>query len=217
MLVSDVLDEIDDFYSEADDTEKLRHFQREHNRIRRIVPIATSVATFSSLLDGTKEYATGDAYMKVFSARYVRSETEGDSKVLLAISVDELDLDFADWRAAGTGEPTYWYWRSAKIGFHNTPDTSTSGSYPNVSLEVATTETVTTSTAMPAHVAHYEAWMYGTITSIAAARRDWEAVQYFRPKSQEALAELIRMHHDRTARYQPRQRASVEAYGVDRV
>ena len=211
-----VMDEMDDFYSEVDDVEKLRHLQRAHSRILRAVPLEPTIVTFSSLVDGTKEYATGDTYLRVWSVRYVRSATQGDSKMLEPISVDELDLDFEDWRGNDTGEPRYWYWRAGKIGLHPTPDTTTS-TYPLLSMEVSADETITGSTVLPGHVRNFDAWIFDALESITISRRDWEAVNAFRAKNKEAFAELVRIHQQRTARLNPKQTPDIGMFGVSRI
>jgi len=213
----DVMDQMDDFYSEVDDTEKLRHLQRVHSRILRSVPLEPSVVTFSSLVADTKEYATGDTYLRVWSVRYVMSATSGDSKVLKPISVDELDYDHANWRAADSGEPTYWYWRAGSIGLHPTPDTSTSGGYPLLSMEVSTDETITGATVLPGHVRNFDAWIFGALENIAISRRDWEAVPAFQMKARESFSELIRIHQQRTARLNPKQTPNMGLFDVPRV
>lgn len=215
--IGDVLDQCDDFYSEADDTEKLRHMQRAHSRILRAVPLEPTIVTYSSLVADTKEYETGDTYLRVWSVRYVKSATEGDSIMLAQTSVDELDNSGEDWRGMGSSTPSQWYWRAGKIGLHKTPDTSTSGGYPNLSLEVSADQTIDASTTLPGHIRHFEAWVFDTLENVARARRDWDAVADFRAKRIEAMAELVRMHQQRTARYHPRQTMDMGMFNVERI
>ena len=214
--VADVIDDCNDFYNEIDDTESLRHFQRAHSRILRAIPLEPTIVTFSSLVADTREYSTGDTYLRVWSARYVRSATAQDSKMLKEISVDELDLDFEDWRAKDSSEPEYWYWRAGNLGFHNKPDTTTSGGYPNVSLEVSADETVTAATTMPGHVRNFEAWIFDIIATCCLARSD-ERYQFFEQKRKEAFAELVRAHQGRTARLHPKVSPDMGSFDIERI
>ena len=212
-----VMDQMDDFYMEADDTEKLRHLQRTHTRILTAIPLEPSIVTYSSLVSGTRQYATGDTYLRVWSVRYVRSATAGDSKMLKPISVDELDNDFGDWRAGSAGEPSYWYWRGGEIGLHNKPDTTTSGGYPNLSMEVSTYEAITGATVLPAHVPNFDCWVYDALETITLAHRDERWYPVFAEKKKEAWNQLIRYYQGRTARLNPKTSITVGSSNIQRV
>lgn len=202
VTVSNLYTQINDEFPQVADAEKLRRIQRAHSRILSLVPVKAAVTTNTSLVADTKEYSLSDAYLRIWSVRYLRSSTQGDSKQLIETSVDELDKTIPDWRGAPSGEPKYWYIRGSKMGLHPTPDTSSSSSYPQLSFEYTTDETLTGSSELPDNCRTHEAWLYDVCAAIAMSRGD-QRYPWFEERRDRAMKELTRMFHGRTARLQP--------------
>lgn len=110
-----------------------------HREILSHIPelrrIAHSSPTSISLTASTKEYALTEGIMQV---DYVQYRTAAGTAVKLAeMGIEDMNKVVADWRSAAAGTPTQFYLTAnstnggaSMIGFHPTPDTTTSGGYP---------------------------------------------------------------------------------------
>lgn len=195
--------QLSDWFPQVSSAEKLRHIQRAHTRILALCPLKVATATNTSLVADTKEYALTDAYLNIWSVRYIKSATQGDSVQLIETSVDELDQTRPDWRGEASGTPVYWYIRGSKMGLHPTPDTSSSASYPQLSFEYTTDETLTGSSELPDNARTHEAWLYDAAAAIALSRSD-QRYAAFEQRRVQSLKELLRMFKRRTPRLHPR-------------
>lgn len=125
-----------------------------------------------SLVVGTGEYATSDELIaRVWTARYIKSASTGDSKRLIQTDPTKLDLEFDDWRGADNGEPDYFYVGASsagamRIGLWPFPDTATSGTYPLVRLNISKSAALVTGNSLPAIIQDSElyvdcaCWLY---------------------------------------------------------
>ena len=114
-----------------------------HREILSHIPelrrIPHSSPTQISLTANTKEYSLTEEIMQV---DYVHYRTSSSVATKLAeMGVEELNKIVADWRSAAAGTPTQFYLTAnatnggaSMIGFHPTPDTSTSAGYPIVEV-----------------------------------------------------------------------------------
>lgn len=109
-----------------------------------------------NLTSGTGEYATADELIaRVWTARYVKSASTGDSKRLIHTDITKLDLEFDDWRGSDNGEPDYFYIGSSsagamRVGVFPFPDTTTSGGYPILRLNISKSADLVTGNSLPA-------------------------------------------------------------------
>lgn len=125
-----------------------------------------------NLTAGTGEYATADELIaRIWTARYVRSASTGDSKRLIHTDRTKLDLEFGDWRGADNGDPDYFYIGSSsagalRVGVWPFPDTTTSGGYPVLRLNISKTADLVTGNSLPSVIQDSElyvdcaCWLY---------------------------------------------------------
>ena len=93
-----------------------------------------------NLTADTQEYSLNAAVFAVDQVRYTRSSTQGDFKVLRAVSLYELDATSQDWRKLESGEPSSFYIYNGTtgpmIGLDRPAPTTTSSGYPILTIDV---------------------------------------------------------------------------------
>ncbi len=217
-LASAVIDDFNYIFDNVGDTEALYLLQNADTHLNRAVKMTTETVTFTSLVSGTQEYAMDDDILAVWSARYIRTSTEGDEKRLIETSVDELDEDprTKNWRGQAKGEPTHFYIDGSFIGFYPKPSTASSASYPQVSIETTQDVTLTASSTMRGTALNHQAWVYHMAFHAALSRSD-ERLEIFRKKMITEEHHLRRNIHGRNARNNPRLMHELGMSGIPRV
>lgn len=150
-------------------------FNEVHNDILSRCGIQTGTETIT-LAAGTKEYDLQVTARFACTAVYVRSATDGDGTKLQSMSQEEFESRSGDYKFQASGTPTHYYIShksdgTVQIGFHPTPDTSSSGGYPNVTLRVGRGATLTAAGNLPLGVKNHTAWVKG-VQCIWAERRN---------------------------------------------
>ena len=144
-------------YPEISATQGLVYCKQIWRRIINAAQIEAQEETFSSLVDGTREYTKDSSTQPIDVIRdayYITSATE--AKKLIPVSVDWMDkYAQADWRTTtDTSTPVYYYIEAkddgtVKIGFHLIPNTTKTAGYPIVTIYGSSYRVVTTSTDVP--------------------------------------------------------------------
>jgi hypothetical protein len=203
--VGDLVDEIQETFGSISDAQALRMIQKRDDYLNSLLPIDPSIVTLDSFVVGTREYTLSNLVAKIYSARYVRSATQGDSRMLEPTSRDELHENYGDWEGHGNAEPRMFYVRGNNIGFYPTPDTASSGGYPKVDLEVSMYATLTAATNLPDNIPRgaYDAWTFHVLEEWGAMKND-SRVDYFRLRKEEGYRQLHQYLLRRLAHYHPK-------------
>lgn len=122
-----------------------------------------------SLTAGTREYDLDVNAANILSARYEVNANSTTWTRLDGTSTDELDMQEPNWRGYSTNStPTRYYVTSAVnsdsaknvIGFLPVPDTTTSASYPRVTLVITQYASLTSSETMPSNLLSDDVLVY---------------------------------------------------------
>ena len=163
---------ITDFQSRFPDistANALRLLNMIHKRIVTRLGIRDTTLAIS-LTDGTREYDLDETATQIRAAYYVSSSTAGDYHELIATSPDKLDLTDGAWRRRANEEkPRYYYistvisTRTAKkqIGFDPIPPTTTSASYPNVTLYITDVDDLQAADTLPTSLQDSQIYLDG--------------------------------------------------------
>lgn len=124
-----------------------------------------------SLTAGTKEYALPASSVRVYSAIYQTAATTGT--VLEATHTDYLDKYDERWRLQSSGTPRKFYVDIANgvVGFHPTPDTTTS-TYPKVVVDVSKTQSLLVGTTLGGNLPSYQVCVEGLKARMALRTED---------------------------------------------
>jgi len=178
--VADVIGVIQLDFPNASDTEILSCLQQVHNEICFDYKLKPALGTITTLAVGTREYALPASTARVDQVRYRNSATREDFTVLQPTHIDELDTLDVRWRARANGKPQQFYIQAGNIGLVPPPDTATSGSYPQIELDVSQYEILTAGTTLPTSVVSHQAWVEGAKARIALRYEDQRYAVYQR-------------------------------------
>ena len=215
MLVSDLITQIKDTFGHLSDAEYLRILQDVHSEFLVDLPITATTITETALVAETQEYTFDASVLDVWDVRYVKTSTAGDSKQLKPISVDQLDHEYGDWRGDESGEPDYYYFTDTKIGLYPKPDTSSSASYPQLSMYVTDSVTLATGTTMPTRINAYRAWVDEAVYRIALKEQS-EFLQFYEREAKKSKDRLYRQFHARTKRLKTKVAPRLGGAGITR-
>jgi len=168
----DIIDLVQLTFSHASDEECLADLQIIHNELCFDFKLKPSTGTITTLVAGTREYTLPTGTGRVDQVRYHRSATRSDFKILIPTHVDKLDELDSRWRGKNNGEPQQFYIQNGKIGLVPPPDTATSGSYPQIQIDISSVETLADATVMPSSVISHQAWVDGVHMRVAARCKD---------------------------------------------
>lgn len=199
---ADILTQVAYTFPNVEETEALAYLQEVHDELCFDFKLDKSTVTNTSLVADTRAYAYPAGTARIYQVRYVRSATEGDFRVLVETSEDELDGRQANWRGLSSGEPTQFFADTGQINLVPAPDTSTSGSYPQLSYEISSYETLSTGTNMPTGLTSYQAWVEGVKVKIAVSYKD-DRLGIFDQLYSAARKRLGTQVNNLPARYQP--------------
>jgi len=141
MTKTEVLTRFDLMYPDCDSTLAGQLFDESHIEIMDELQVRNSTLAIS-LVSGTREYALSATVQKVVEAYYQETSNEATWRKIDPVSLEQL-AERGNWRAQNQLViPTEYYIYSAassntatnKIGFVQIPPTTTSASYPNVTL-----------------------------------------------------------------------------------
>jgi hypothetical protein len=172
MTVNQAIAKIQLDFPNASSAELLDDIQVIHDELCFDFKLVKSTVTNTSLVAGTRSYNLASGAVRVYQVRYVRSATDGDFRVLHETSEDELDTVQRNWRGLADGEPVKFFADSGQIHLVPAPDTSTSGSYPQLQYEVASSATLTGTDNLPSGLSSQEAWVAGVKARVALRYED---------------------------------------------
>lgn len=173
-----IIDEAKLDFPDETDTRALSDLQSIDDELTRKYRLIWSRENITLTAD-TKEYALPSNTNKVYACTYQHSAT--DASRLDAKHVDYYDEYEDDWRELGSGRPLGYYVDlvNGNIGFHPTPDTSTSGTYPRVVADVSKRRgTILVSTDFGDDLPSYQAWVEGVRYRMALRTQD-ERLNYY--------------------------------------
>lgn len=154
-------------YPECDATTALNLVLDAHRQILSRIQIRNDTQYVTPLVAGTREYSLSGQVFKIHSAYYEQSSTSWIP--MIERSTDELDVQRWGWRLPSyTGTPYEYYISSADvgdsaaptIGFVPIPDTSTSGTYPRVTIYCTTYTDLTGTDTIPSNVLDNKVYLY---------------------------------------------------------
>lgn len=196
-----IIDQAQLVIPEVNDTVALAYLQLIHNELCFDFKLSKATATNTSLVAGTRAYSLASGASRVYQVRYVRSATDGDFKVLMPTSEDELDQRYRNWRGMDDGEPNWVFVDSDQVNLVPSPDSSTSGSYPQLQYEYTSVATLSSGTNLPTGVVSYEAWRCGLLWKMAEGYKP-EIIEYWRMRYMEERGKLANQLHLFDAHYQ---------------
>lgn len=164
----DIIDEAQRDFTHRSDAECLADLQAVHDELCFDFRLKIASTTIS-ITAGTASYTQAG---RVYDARYTRSATRGDYKTLKATHKEELDEIDPRWRARENAEPEYFYMEAGNIVLHPTPDETTSGSYPRIDVDYATSETLVSGTDLPDGLMSYRVYVEGLKSRLALRVED---------------------------------------------
>jgi len=150
------------------------------------LPIIRQTEVTLNVTDGTREYAFDVDVTAIQEIIYKPTADETGWVVLSATNIDKLDASDPYWRTDLTeGPPDTYYIKGAPdsdtaknmIGFIPIPDTTTSGGYPIVAMQVTKWAALTASETMPSNLLNDNVLVYGMRYYWAIERDDDNAIQ----------------------------------------
>lgn len=188
-------------FDNASNAEVLSDLQAIHDDLCRVMRLKPSTQTLSSIVAGTPGYALSAGWARVFGVRYFSSAT--DYTKLKATDKDELDSFRYNWRLE-SGTPDSYYIESGNIYLVPSPDTSSSGGYPKVEVDISSTETLSGSgTNLPSGVSSYRAWIEGAKWLIALRYQD-PRTSYYEKRYEDERKKLFQQVQQASAEFKPR-------------
>ncbi len=146
-------------YPACDATTALDLLQTAYKRLLDKARIRVAEVTFSSIVDGTREYTWAEADLRVYSVTWYKSAT--DFWPLVPVSEDQLTDRNPSWKnATDEGDPDSFYIAARTdatsnktgklvIGFDVIPDTTTTGGYPKAVCQCEQYAAISGSTEIP--------------------------------------------------------------------
>lgn len=132
--VQSVIDDANDIYAEMPEATALKFLNSVRRTVLAKIPLMQSANTLSTTAD-EPVYTYSASITRIQDVEYATSAT--DSRRLIPISKDTLNETIYNWRRRESGTPTHYCLESdntgiAQIRMFPAPDTTTSGSYPQI-------------------------------------------------------------------------------------
>lgn len=206
--VAEVFEQVRRMYQDCpDDSTLLKMLNDEHFDICRYVKLYQDTTVSVSLTSGTREYALSASVMHIWNAAYFTSATSYTP--LRQTSRDRLDNDFPSWLQQSSGTPYQYYESGGYIGFYPTPNATTSGGYPIVTLYCQSITAFTaTSDSLPAQINNADPWIYGLARRFAMLEHPAD-LQRLDAMSKQSRADLAAYIISRTPRRLPSFRPNI--------
>lgn len=198
MTADDIIDLAQRDFSDRSDAECLSDLQAIHDELCHDFKLKPSTSTIN-LTASTASYTLVAA--RVFDVRYRRSASE--YKQLIPTHRDELDITDSQWRSRADSEPEYFFMEADKIYLVPAPDTTTSSGYPIVEADIASTETLSGATVLPAGLSSYRVYVEGLKARLALRVEDPRYGEYHRMYMEERKR-LASQLHTKAQRFSPR-------------
>lgn len=196
-----IIDEAKLDFPDETDTRALSDLQSVDDYICFRFPVIRSRQDVTLTAD-TREYSLPSNTVRVLACRYVTSATASDK--LQARHLDWFDAYDYNWRDQSSGTPMDYYVDTANnnIGLHPAPDTTTSGGYPKLTLDVSQRRgTLVVGTDFGSNLPSYQAWVEGLRHRMALRTSD-ERLGYYERMFNHELAQLDLMLRG-SAEFQP--------------
>lgn len=200
--VGDIVYRVVQSFDRLDETNALTLINDIHREIVNDVRIYPDSQQDISLVAGTKLYNLPADLVRLWSAVYIDGTTQGQPMV--PTNVDELDYKNPTWRTAPNSRPFFYYERAGQIGFHPTPDTTSSGGVPTVRIYYATVSAndLEIGDTLPDTVKSIDAWVYGACLKHAIQASD-QRISLFATLFSKAMNDALSWNYGRTPRDKP--------------
>lgn len=180
--VNTIVADVQGAFPDATATEIIEDLNKVDRHLATRIRLRTNTLTVS-LTAQDDTYAVSDSVARVWSARYVKSATRNDSYPLQAEDVSSMDIKHPSWRSWAYGKPKYFILDADSNGdpmliLAPCPDTTTSGGYPNVKLEVTIGGTLAAGGNTPAKIQLPDVYKWGACYYYCADRHREEAAYY---------------------------------------
>ena len=185
MTKTESLTRFSQHYADCDATLAGQLFDESHRQILNELEARNGTVVIP-LTAGTREYALSSTVAKIWEAYYQASATESSWIKLKPMSIQQL-ANRGDWRSDGSRAiPTEYYVSTAVsgntstnvVGFNQIPPTTTSGSYPNITLYCTVVTDLVGGDALPAWIAYPNVYVYLMCYWYAIMRRPESAKLY---------------------------------------
>ena len=185
MTKTEALTRFSQHYADCDSTLAAQLFDESHRQILNELEARNGTVVIP-LIAGTREYALPSTVAKIWEAYYQTSATESSWAKLRPMSIQQLATR-GDWRSDGSrATPTEYYVSTAVsgntstnvVGFNQIPPTTTSGSYPNVTLYCTVVTDLVGGDALPAWINYPNVYVYLMCYRYAIMRRPESAKLY---------------------------------------
>lgn len=172
VLVSSIITEFRYTFPDCDATLALTLFNRVHGDLLEMLPLKVTQEDIT-LTAADYEYSLNERTLKIWSADYLRSAT--DVKRLIEVDYERYNRETPNWRVSPQGEPSqYSIWRSGvTLGLYcyPVPQTTTSGGYPIIRLDVSRTEELLSSEYTPVGLGSADIYFTGMCKRYARIRK----------------------------------------------
>jgi hypothetical protein len=163
----------------------------EHGELLARYPLRETTIDISLTAD-TAEYALAETAIRIEAAYYY---ADADTpRQLNPLEVEEMDRMDPGWRTRNSGTPTHYYIGASStstgtLGLYPVPDTTTSSSYPKVTLYIRQNQTLGLSDTIPNGMLNYDSYFAGVCWRYAQ-RRAKDQAEYWRLQRAQARADL---------------------------
>ena len=186
-----------DFYPGCSVTRAGTLFNEAYKKVLKEIKVRTAEVTLS-LVAGQREYTISEVNQQVNFAIYKPSVTSSGWKQLKETSLDRLSVIEPGWQSNSDSDsaPSRYYFTAVasgdtsilKIGLDPIPDTTTSGGYPCVVLNVTQNSTLTGSETVPEGLLNNDPYLFYMAYKYAS-RQDAVKKQYYYEEYVKALAD----------------------------
>ncbi len=185
MTKTEVLTRFSQHYADSDSTLSAQLFDEAHRQILNELEARNGTIVIP-LSAGIREYALSSSVLKVWEAYYQESANESTWYKLTPMSIQQL-ANRGAWRSqAQQVRPTEYYISTVAtgntstnlIGFNQIPPTTTSASYPNVTLYCTVAADLAGGDALPAWIAFPNVYVYLMCYRYSIMRRPETAKLY---------------------------------------
>ncbi len=185
MTKTEVLTRFNQHYADCDATLAGQLFDESHRQILSELEARNGTIVIP-LTAGTREYALSSTVLKIWEAYYQESATESTWYKLTPMSIQQL-ANRGAWRSqAQQVRPTEYYISTVAsgntsmnlVGFNQIPPTTTTASYPNVTLYCTVVVDLAGGDTLPAWIAFPNVYVYLMCYRFSIMRRPESAKLY---------------------------------------
>lgn len=186
-----------DFYPDCTDAKAQTLFNEAYKTVLASIKCRTAEVILT-LTAGTREYTLAEVNQQVNFAYYEPSSNVSQSYQLQETNLDVRSITQKSWQSSGgtNGKPDSYYTTNVansdgaiiKIGLDPVPDTTSSGGYPRVRLNVTQYSTLTGTETVPEGLKDDNPYLY-YMAYRWAIRQDRDMKDYWLSEFERSLAE----------------------------